>query len=159
MYEHWNFEGWEGKPVTVEVYSRKPHVELWLNDRKIGEADVSAATAWTARFEVPYEPGELKAVGCDSREIKCDTVLLRTAGEPNAVRYTVERIGRLEFVTAEVVDENGVLCPWADWEIAFEGDVIATCSADLRDTRVATSRKRKAWQGRALGIRWAEGAH
>ena len=158
-HEHWNFEGWEGKPVTVEVYTRKPHVELWLNSRKIGEADVNAATAWTARFEVPYEPGELKAVGCDSREIKCDTVLLRTAGEPRAVRYTVERIGRLEFVMAEVVDENGVLCPWADWEIAFEGDVIATCSADLRDTRVATSRKRKAWQGRALGIRWAEGAH
>ena len=175
QHEHWNFDGWEGKPVTVEVYTRKPHVELYLNGRKVGEADVSEETAWMAKFEVPYEPGELKAIGCDSRrdaeaqscstnlcglsalrEIKCDTVLLRTAGEPKEVRYAVERIGRLEFVTVEVVDENGVLCPWADWEIEFEGDVIATCSADLRDTCVATSRTRKAWHGRALGIRKVE---
>ena len=172
QHEHWNFGGWEGNPVAVEVYTRKPHVELWLNGRKIGEADVSAATAWTAKFEVPYEPGELKALGCDSRrdaeaqsgsthlsgsapprEIKCDTVLLRTAGEPREVRWSSERFGDLEYLTAEVVDANGVVCPYADWEIEFPSDVIATCSADLRDTTAATSRKRKAFQGRALGIR------
>ena len=87
------------------------------------------------------------------REITCDTAILRTAGEPKKVRWTSERFGELEYLTAEIVDENGVLCPEADWEIEFPADVIATCSADLRDTTVATSRKRKASQGRALGIR------
>ena len=175
QHEHWNFEGWEGRPVTVEVYTRKPHVELWLNGRKAGEADVSEDTAWAAKFEVPYEPGELKAIGCDSRrdaeaqscstnlcgsapprEIKCESVLLRTAGEPADVRYTTERFGNLEYVTAEIVDKDGNVCPYADRELTFEGDVIATCSADLRDTVVATSRKRKAHHGRALGIRKVE---
>lgn len=161
QHEHWNFDGWEGKPVTVEVYTRKRHVELYLNGRKVGEADVSAATAWTATFKVPYEPGEIVVLAGEQENNSSDSpvllqkekVCLRTAGEPKEVRYSVERIGRLEFVTAEVVDGNGVLCPWADWEIEFEGNVIATCSADLRDTHVATSHKRKAWHGRALGIR------
>ena len=164
QYEHWNFEGWEGKSVEVEVYTRKPHVALYLNGRKVGEADVSEATAWTAKFKVPYEPGELFVLAGEQEKhknlspdssvlLQKEKVCLRTAGEPKEVRYTVDRIGRLEYVTAEVVDANGIICPWADWEIEFEGDVIATCSADLRDTVVATSRKRKAYQGRALGIR------
>ena len=147
MHEHWTFPGWEGKPVTVEVYTRKPRVELWLNGRKVGAADVGADTAYTATFTIPYESGELKAVAGS------EVFTLHTAGEPKEVRFAREVFGELEYITAEVVDAHGTVCPDAAWEIDFGEGVLATCSADLRDTTVATSRKRKAFQGRALGIR------
>ena len=154
MHDHWTFPGWEGKTVTAEVYTRKPRVALYLNGRKIGEKDVSEKTAWTATFEVPYEPGELKAVGFGPAAAE-EACVLKTAGEPKEVRFTTERFGELEYVTAEIVDANGVVCPDAAWEVDFGEGFLATCSADLRDTVVATSRRRKAFQGRALGIRKA----
>ncbi len=160
MHEHWTFPGWEGKTVAVEVYSRKPRVALYLNGRMIGEKEVSEKTSWTATFDVPYEPGELKAVGVvpatkNGGAVKEEACVLRTAGEPKEVRFTTERFGELEYVTAEVVDANGVVCTDANWEVDFGEGVMATCSADLRDTVVATSRRRKAFHGRALGIRKA----
>lgn len=160
-HAHWTFPGWEGKPVTVEVYTRRPRVELWLNGRSVGARDVSAATDWKATFEVPYEPGELKAVGLLDAEAQSrgeapgEVAVLRTAGTPQEVRFTTERFGELEYVTAEVVDAHGVVCPDAAWEIDFGEGILATCSADLRDRVPAPARVRRAFQGRALGIRRA----
>lgn len=147
MHESWDFRGWENKGVIVEVYTRQPKVALFLNERLIGERDVSEASAFTASFEVPYEPGELKAVAGD------ESFVLRTPGEPKSIRFSSELFGNLEYVVAEVVDAQGTVCRDADWSVTFEGDVIATCSADLRDTTPATSRTRRVWQGRALAIR------
>jgi len=160
-HAHWTFPGWEGKPVTVEVYTRRPRVELWLNGRSVGARDVSAATDWKATFEVPYEPGELKAVGLLDAEAQGrgeapgEVCVLRTAGTPQEVRFTTERFGELEYITAEVVDAHGVVCPDAAWEIDFGEGILATCSADLRDRVPAPARVRRAFQGRALGIRRA----
>ena len=81
-----------------------------------------------------------------------DRAELRTAGEPDHVRYTRETIGRLTWVTAEVVDKDGTVCPYADREIDFGEEAIATCSGDLTDNVPAPARTRKAWLGRALGI-------
>jgi len=146
-WKHWNFAGWEGNLITVEVYTRSPKVKLYLNGDLVGERDVSAQTAWKAELEIPYAPGELKAVDADG-----GTSVLRTAGAPADVRFTRERVGDLTYVTAEVVDANGIVCPDAAQEVTFEGDVLATCSADLRDSVSATSRTRKTWRGRALAI-------
>ena len=149
-WDHWTFPGWEGKDVTVEVYSRQSPVRLYLNGRLVGEKEVSAATAWKAEFAVPYESGELKAAA-QGRE-----AVLRTAGEPAGVRLTTEKIGSYAWVVAEVVDANGTLCPYADREVEFKGDVIATCSGDLADNVPAPSRSRRTWMGRAMAVVRAE---
>ena len=146
-WERWNFEGWEGKKVVAEVYTRSPKVMLYLNGKPVGERSVGEETAWKAEFELAYEPGELKAVDADG-----GTSVLRTAGEPVGVRFTRERVGDLAYVTAEVVDANGTVCPDAAQDVEFEGDVVATCSADLQDTAPATSRTRKTWRGRAMAV-------
>lgn len=147
-HEHWNFEGWENKDITVEVYTRKPEVRLYLNGRKVGEMQVSEDTAWKAEFTIPYQPGELKAVAGDERAI------LRTAGEPTGIRYSREKIGRLTWVTAEVIDAKGTVCPHADKEIdfSFPGKLLGTCSGNMADNAPAKSRKRKAWHGRAMAV-------
>ena len=151
-HDHWTFAGWEGKNVTAEVYSRRPRVRLTLNGEVVGEKGNSAANAWKVEFELAYRPGELVAEGLDASGAVVERSVLRTAGAPDRVRYLKEKFGRYTYVTAEVVDKDGVVCPYADWEITFEGDVVATCSGDLADNVPAPSKTRKAWLGRALAI-------
>jgi beta-galactosidase len=75
-------------------------------------------------WQVPFAPGELKAVARrDGRTVATD--VLRTAGRPHALRLTADRTeidadGRaLAYLTAEVTDAHGVTVPDADHVIAF----------------------------------------
>ena len=151
-HDHWTFAGWEGREVTAEVYTRQPKVRLYLNGKLVGEREAGEANAYKAEFRLAYEPGELKAVGVAADGSVVDECVLRTAGEPADVRFSEWRFGRYKWVFAEVVDARGTVCPYADREVAFEGDVVATCSGDLTDCVPATSRSRRTWLGRAMAV-------
>ena len=120
----WNWEGHEGTPMQVKVYTRLPQVRLELNGDLAGIADVSEDTRLTAVFEVPYQPGVLTAIGLENgREITRQ--VLRTAGSPARLRVTPEREtinlspGELVYFNIEVVDENGQLVPYAENHVEF----------------------------------------
>ena len=50
-------------PTTIHVFSNAASVELWLNDRQIGETQAMHFHGYAA-FEMPrYEPGTLVAIG------------------------------------------------------------------------------------------------
>ena len=151
-HDHWTFAGWEGKPVAVEVYTRRPRVRISLNGKAKGEFDVSEKTGWKVELSLPYEPGTLVAEALADDGSVAEKCELRTAGAPDHVRFTREKIGRLTWVVAEVVDAAGTVCPYADRDIEFEGDVICTCSGDLADTVPAPSRVRRTWHGRAMAV-------
>ncbi|MCF0179903.1 MAG: glycoside hydrolase family 2 protein, partial [Bacteroidales bacterium] len=99
-WDSWNWEGWEGKPVEVEVYSKYPAVRLSLNDKIIGEQATTEENGFVAVFKVPYKPGILKAEGVGPAPITpllcnsalCDSVAtLSTAGKPFTIRLTPDR--------------------------------------------------------------------
>ena len=79
----------EGKTMTVHVYSRSPKVRLYLNNRLIGEKETTPDT-YTASFEVPYEPGELKACNVKGKK-ETASASLNTAGNPASIRLTADR--------------------------------------------------------------------
>ena len=153
-WESWNWPGWEGKPIDVEVYTRQPEVSLYLNDRLVATKAVSRDTQFKAVFQLPYEPGILRAEAGGQR------VTLATAGEPAALRLTADRTvlaadGQdLCYVTVEVVDRDGRLCPDAaipcSAVVRGEGQLMAFASADLKDTEPSTSPRVTTWKGRAL---------
>jgi beta-galactosidase len=58
----WSWDGFEGKPVTVEVYADADEVELLLNGTPVGRAPVGENRGYRAAFETTYAPGELTAV-------------------------------------------------------------------------------------------------
>ncbi|HEX4531809.1 MAG TPA: glycoside hydrolase family 2 TIM barrel-domain containing protein [Acidimicrobiia bacterium] len=58
----WSWPGFEGKPVTVEVYSDADEVELLVNGDSVGRAPAGEACGFRAEFETVYAPGELIAV-------------------------------------------------------------------------------------------------
>ncbi len=75
-------------------------------------------------FDVPYEPGELKAVAYRG-ETKLGETVMRTAGEPAAVKLTVEpKLGgepdELIWVQVDVVDAAGVRNPLAMDRVSFK---------------------------------------
>ena len=153
-WESWNWKGWEGKPIDVEVYTKSPEVSLYLNDQLIGTKTVDRSTEFKAVFSVPYEAGTLRAVAGDQ------TVTLSTAGTPAALRLTADRKvlkadgQQLAFITVEVVDKDGRVCPDAaiPCEVGVNGQarLMAAASADLKDREPSTSQHFTTWKGRAM---------
>lgn len=153
-WESWNWIGWEGKPVEVEVYTKAPEVKLYLNDKLVDRKTVNRETAFKAVFQVPYEAGTLRA------EAGGKSVTLTTAGAPARLRLTPDRRvitadGQdLAYVTIEVVDSNGNVCPDAaipcEAIVKGQGSLLAFASADLKDREPYTSPKVTTWKGRAL---------
>ena len=152
-FENWNWPGWEGRDITVEVYSRQSPVRLYLNDRLVGEKSVSQMMAV---FTLPYQPGILRA------EAGGEKVELATAGTPAALRLTADRQrltadGQdLSFVTVEVVDADGRLVPTADSRLTFKVEGAATLqaagNADIKDEDPYCDNTHRAWKGCALCV-------
>ena len=77
-------------------------------------------------FEVPYEPGELKAVAYRGGK-RIGEAVMRTAGEPAALKLTVEprltdNPSDLVWVQVDVLDEKGVRNPLAMNRVNFRLD-------------------------------------
>jgi beta-galactosidase len=165
----WNWEGHEGKPIDVEVYSRYPRVRLTLNGQVVGEkpTDQSMAT-----FTLPYQPGELRAEGLANAQPKESTTLpiadaqpaqsvtLQTAGKAETIRLTADRTtlkadGQdLAFITVELLDARGIPHPTAAPELSATVSGPATLAAfgnaDIKDCSPLSDARHRAWQGRAL---------
>ena len=153
-WESWNWPKWEGKPIDVEVYTKAPEVKLYLNDKLLDTKQVNRDTQFKAVFTVGYQPGTLRA------EAGGKSVSLSTAGEPARIRLTADRKvisadGQdLAFVTVEVVDAQGRVCPDAALPLTVTvkgaAQLLAFASADLKDTEPYTSPRVTTWKGRAL---------
>ena len=59
--ESWNWPA--NSTVTVQCFANCPEVELTLNGKVIGTKKLSEAVNGVLRWEIPFEPGTLKAVG------------------------------------------------------------------------------------------------
>lgn len=151
--ESWTWQGWEGKPIAVEVYSRQPSVKLYLNDRLIGEQPTKEMMT---TFTLPYQPGLLRAVaGTEQYE-------LQTAGAPARIRLTADRQQltadgqSLAFVTVEIVDAQGRVVPEAQQQLKVEvkgsATLLAVGNADIRDEDHYFDNAHRTWQGRALAV-------
>lgn len=158
-WESWNWPGWEGKPIEVEVISRLNRVRLYLNDKLIGEQPVTRNEQFRAIFTFPYAAGRLQACAVNPDGTETERVTIETAGKPVAVRLVADRVSLsadnqdLAFVTAEIVDSEGRVVPDATNRISFSvignGTIEATGSADIKDIKGYHHTSRKAWKGRA----------
>ena len=149
--DSWNWPGWEGKPIEVEVYTREPKVSLYLNDQLIGE---QATAEMKATFSLPYQAGTLRAVaGIGQCEIQ-------TAGTPAAIRLTADKTvlsrNGLAFVTVEIVDGEGRVVPTAGDLLTFavsgNASLLAVGNADVKDEDPYFDNTHHVWQGRALAV-------
>ncbi|WP_109487206.1 glycoside hydrolase family 2 TIM barrel-domain containing protein [Occallatibacter savannae] len=157
----WTWPGEEGKPLEVEVYSGAEKVQLFLNDKLIGEKPTGRDQEFKAVFPVPYAPGVLKAVGLRGDRVVAESVL-RTAGPATKLRVTADRKTLaangedLSFLTVEAVDADGRPDLRADQEVQFTisgpGVIAAVGNGDAQDPDSYHNERRKLYQGRALVV-------
>ncbi|MGY2132461.1 glycoside hydrolase family 2 TIM barrel-domain containing protein [Hymenobacter sp. HD11105] len=157
----WTWPGQENQPLTVEVYSSCEQVELFLNGKSLGTKPTTRATKFTATWSVPYQPGELKAIGRTSNK-EVATATLKSADKPVRLaltpdRQTIKANGHdLSYITVELVDSKGVRNPKVENTLKFEltgpGTIVGVGNANPRSTESYLRPQRNAWQGRALVI-------
>ena len=123
VFPHWNWI--EGQAIDLWCYyNQADEVELFINGKSQGVRKKSNEHEYHVAWHVTYEPGEVRVVARkNGKQVNEKTV--RTAGAPHHIRLTpnhnvLKANGRsLSFVTVEVVDKEGNLCPWADQNIQF----------------------------------------
>jgi len=112
-------------------------------------------------WDIPYEPGTLKAVGTKDGKVVC-TEEVSTTGDPAAVEVTVDRnsipAGRegIAHVTVRILDAQGRMVPTASNEVAFaiEGAarIIGVDNGDQQSHEDYKASHRKAFNGMCLAI-------
>lgn len=153
---HWNPKNFAGKTIDIWVYTNTPRVELLLNGESLGVkyADPFEQVCW----HVPYQQGELTAIGMDAdgREIVRD--VLCTASEPVALRYSVynEKLKAdgedCAVITAYAVDRDGRFVADADgiavhFEVASHGTLLAVANNEPTDHHNPKDPDATLWNG------------
>ncbi|HEV2765689.1 MAG TPA: glycoside hydrolase family 2 TIM barrel-domain containing protein, partial [Pyrinomonadaceae bacterium] len=166
LFSDWTPRDQKAHEETIEVYSNCEQVELFLNGKSLGTkpkpADDSPRT-----WKVQFEPGTLRAVGVNGGRVVA-THELRTAGAPARVLLAADRTrlaplwDDIVYVTATVVDANGVLVPSADhlinFRVAGPGRVVAVDSGDNESHEPFQADARRAYQGRCFALLKADAA-
>lgn len=110
--DSWTWNGFEGTTASVDVYSAGDEVELFLNEQSLGRKPVGKEYHYTATYEVPYEPGKLKAVAYRGGEVigVYELVTAQTVKKLD-VRRVTEQERDVAYMKIWITDEQGIWNP------------------------------------------------
>lgn len=123
LFPHWNWI--PGQKIDMWCYYNKAdEVELYINGISQGVRRKENEHQYHVVWPVTFQPGSVTVVARKSgKEIGRQTI--NTAGAPDHIRLISDRDvlntdGKsLAFITVEIVDKDGNLCPNADSQIFF----------------------------------------
>ena len=161
LFPHWNWL--EGQDIDMWCYyNNADEVELFINGRSQGVKAKKDSHEYHLMWRVKFEPGEVMAVARKDGKVVADKVI-RTAGAPAALSLTADRThfgknpngDNLAFITVEVVDKDGNLCPRAEDQIFFDvegGRIVGTDNGNPVSMERFKEPKRKAFNGKCLVV-------
>lgn len=157
--ESWSWKDCEGNKALVEVYTKEPAAELFINDKSVGKKKTKKAVAV---FKTRYERGTIKAVTYDQSGNQTGCTKLQSAdGALSLVLEPEERkiqVGDIVYIPVSVRGENGIVESNADClvEVSVENGVLlafgsaSACTEERYDSGRFTT-----YQGRALAVVYA----
>ncbi|MFG6458336.1 glycoside hydrolase family 2 TIM barrel-domain containing protein [Roseateles sp. BYS96W] len=153
--EHWNWPA--GERMVVSAYANTPDVQLWLNGRLVGTQKATDAVEGILSWTLPFEAGELKAVGLKDGQPVAE-FKLETAGAP--ARIALDRVasGRdgVEQIAFFVVDAQGRRVPDAAHQLHFEPigplEILGIGNGNLADVDDPRDAEHAVHEGRGLAI-------
>lgn len=153
----WNWEGFEGRTVVIEVYSDAERVRLYQGERLIGEKAPGETKRAVALFESCYSPEDLTAVAVTGgRETGRDVLRAAKAASRLMAISDRERIpadgSDICYVDIRVCDEEGNLAVHRTDPVSVRlegpGEIIGFGSADPRSTENYFDRTARLYRGR-----------
>jgi beta-galactosidase len=157
----WTWKGNEGKQLQVRVFTKASHVRLELNGKIVGEKDLVSGDKYIAVFDLPYQPGELKAIASDNGK-ETAIKILKSAGAPYAINLVADRNkikadrNDLSFVKIEVVDAHGQVVPQDSIKIRLtlsgSGELAASGNANPKDMTSVNRPIIDSYKGKALAV-------
>lgn len=166
LLPHWNWEERLGKQVPIFCYTNYPKAELFVNGKSHGVRQ-KQKTGKYERYrlmwsDVVYQPGEIKVVAYDEKGNVAESQIIKTAGTPWQIRTTADRStikagGKdLSFITVEVLDKDGNLCPRANSLLFFDvegnGHIKAVCNGDPTEQTSFASSYMRVFNGKLVVI-------
>lgn len=156
LLPHWNMEG--RKSVRVAAYTNCAAVELFVNGRSLGRQ--SCEKYIHNEWQVPFEPGCIRAVAYTADGAPAAEDVRVTAGTPYALQLRCENAGDicangedLALVTCYVTDADGREVPDAACEVTFVSDKgvrIVGTGSDNTDHTPFRHPVRRMYAGRVL---------
>lgn len=159
LFPHWNWT--PGQDIDLwAYYNNADEVELFVNGESQG-VRVKGKDDFHVMWRVKFEPGVVKAVSRKDGKVVAEKEI-RTAGEPAQIRLTPDRStiladGKdLSFVTVEIVDKDGNLCPNAENDVTFavegSGFIAGVDNGNPISMEKFKDNHRKAFYGKCLVV-------
>ncbi|MGH9582972.1 MAG: glycoside hydrolase family 2 protein [Bryobacteraceae bacterium] len=182
LFPHWNWKGREGQFLPVMCYTNCDDVELFVNGKSAGKKGFEfprlgmeghyghyPARARALRttqdlhleWDVPYEPGTLKAVGYKNGAVVIDAEVATTGDTAAVVLKSDHKSIKADrrdvvHITAQIVDGQGRIVPDASHDIAFdirgEGKLIGVDNGDPVSHEDFKASRRRSFNGLCLAI-------
>ncbi len=153
----WSWNGLNGKKALVEVYSRAPLIELYVNGKLVGKKKFAKNCKFD--FKVKYYDGEITAVAKDKDGRELSRNSLTTAGNETLLSVIYEKsevqAGEVCFVRLKYTDESGKVKPLERGviEVSVEGgELLALGSACPFNAIGYTGTKTDTYYGEAMAV-------
>lgn len=155
----WTYEGYEGKRTFVDAYTDADSVEIFINGKSAGKAQVKD---YFAKIPCIYEPGELVGVGYDADGHEIYRTSVRTADAETVLTVKTDknilRAGGQDFCFADVyvTDKNGTVKLLPDYDVKIEVVGAASLqgygSAAYKNAEHYDQHHHKSWQGHLQAV-------
>ena len=110
--ESWSWNGYDGSPAIVEVYSDSYAVELYINGKRIGRKKIKNCRTM---FKTKYMSGKITAITLDKDYNKITSNELVTANDQTTLCAVPEKntvnVGGLIYIRLKYTDDKGTLKP------------------------------------------------
>ena len=159
MLPHWTHESGN---IDVWLYSNCASVELFLNGTSLGKkALAQRGTKNQYAYTVAYAAGTIVANGYDASGNLIAQDIQYTAGTPAKLALSSDKTAvstasdDLVYITCDVQDKNGTLCPNADNSVTFAvvgGTIIGTDNGHGANVEKLSGSRHSAFSGKCLCV-------
>lgn len=153
---YWSYQGCDGNPAQVEVYSTGYEVELYVNDKSLGRQELKDVKAV---FHTVYEPGTLKAVVYDESGQYLSESSSHSADNSTIINIRPEkpiiRNSNILYVDISLTGQNGVVECNRDTCLtvtAEGGELLAYGSANPRTEESFLAGRYTTYYGRSQAV-------
>lgn len=153
----WNWNGYEGKPVKVEVYAAADEVELLINGQRVERKKVGETKKYITIFDTTYHAGKVEVIAySDGKECGRDEIL--TASDEVVIAAKADRTqipadgSDIAYIDICMQDASGILNPNADKAVSISldgpGEIMGYGSADPESEENYYDTVAKAYEGK-----------